>query len=142
MRFDQPHRRALIPPSRYLHIKPASEPRRTMATTWLLVLRPGTDLPNWEQRQGVRPANGKPEEIAKSLEHRKGKWVTIQMRLDRIINAHVLKVAYRTNRVQQSKPLTSPFQLKAPDEDKKIDVASQAKKLADDTAARTAAVRM
>jgi hypothetical protein len=124
---------SLDPPASFA-IKPAPKPE-DMAHD-LVASTPEADLPKLaiSDREFVL-ANGKPEDAEKVWNTMKGKSVTIPDAVVIESSPTVLKVAVSEDAVQSKTP-DFTFNMKAPDEDKKLTPAA-AKKLADETAAAT-----
>ncbi len=125
---------SLDPPATF-SIKPAPKPE-DMAHD-LVTSTPEADLPKLaiSDREFVL-ANGKPEDAEKVWNTMKGKSVTIPDAIVIESSPTVLKVAVSDDAVQ-SKTADFTFNMKAPEEDKKLTPAA-AKKLADEIAAATA----
>jgi len=125
---------SLDPPATF-SIKPAPKPE-DMAHD-LVTSTPEADLPKLaiSDREFVL-ANGKPEDAEKVWNTMKGKSVTIPDALVIESSPTVLKVAVSDDAVQSKTP-DFTFNMKAPEEDKKLPPAA-AKKLADETTAATA----
>ena len=126
--------KSLDPPSDFA-IKPAPKPE-DMAHD-LVTSTPEADLPKLaiSDREFVL-ANGKPEDAEKVWNTMKGKSVTIPDALVIESSPTVLKVAISDDAVQSKTP-DFTFNMKSPEEDKKLPPAA-AKKLADEIAAATA----
>jgi hypothetical protein len=124
----------LDPPADF-KIKPAPKPE-DMAHD-LVASTPEADLPKLaiSDREFVL-ANGKPEDAEKVWNTMKGKSVTIPDALVIESSPTVVKVAVSDDAVQSKTP-DFTFNMKAPEEDKKLTPAA-AKKLADETAAAIA----
>jgi hypothetical protein len=125
---------SLDPPATF-SIKPAPKPE-DMAHD-LVTSTPEADLPKLaiSDREFVL-ANGKPEDAEKVWNTMKGKSVTIPDALVIESSPTVLKVAVSDDAVQSKTP-DFTFNMKSPEEDKKLPPAA-AKKLADEIAAATA----